>query len=433
MMNPLYEHLNDELERQDSSFWSAHTSPDLLQAAMPALNGDQEVKGLVAVARRIQMASAVQVDPDFAERLEQRMLVHNAMQRLQPPQHSWWSRLFPRSLMRAHPVFAVTLSGCLLVVLLAIGVLMASSQVTNPNNPLYAVNQWEQNVRISLSRSPTDRAQLDLQFAGDRLSTLIDLANPSNAQAYEQQLEELGQQIENTVQSIDQIPAGAQRDQLKSRLATFETQARHVLRSLLPRLTLEERLATTDTLADLGDSVPHLSDVQFILLSHSSGQATIIISGSNLEPGAQVVINGRVMGASGSLQNGVYTFRVNWNSKQQAHSIGILNPDDTFAQTTMIGLSDSGGNGNGNGNGHGNGKGNGNSCGNGNGNGCGNGNGNGNGNGGGKGNGNGGGNGNGNGNSGGHGNGNGKGGGNGNGNNCGKGNGNSCGNGNHGK
>src|ERR1700726_2040382 len=103
-MNPLYEHLNDELERQDGSFWSAHTSPDLLQAAMPALNGDQEVNELVAIAHHIQMASAMQVNPDFAERLEQRMLVHNAMQRLQPFQHSWWSRLSLHWPLHVHAV-----------------------------------------------------------------------------------------------------------------------------------------------------------------------------------------------------------------------------------------------------------------------------------------------------------------------------------------
>ncbi len=57
-MNSLYEHLNDELERQDGSFWSAQTSPDLLQSSMPASSYDQGVNELVAVARRIQLASA---------------------------------------------------------------------------------------------------------------------------------------------------------------------------------------------------------------------------------------------------------------------------------------------------------------------------------------------------------------------------------------
>ena len=117
-MNPLYEYLNDELERQGGSFWSAQTSPDLLQSPIPASSYDQEVNELVAVARRIQLAAAVQVDPDFAETLEHRMLVHHAMQRLQRAQRSRWSRFSPRSLVRAHPVFSVALSCCLLVVLL---------------------------------------------------------------------------------------------------------------------------------------------------------------------------------------------------------------------------------------------------------------------------------------------------------------------------
>jgi hypothetical protein len=379
-MNPLYEHLNDELERQED-IWSTRTSPDLQLSPTPASNYDQGVNGLVAVARRIQQASAVQVDPDFAETLEQRMLVHNAIQRLRRSQHSRWSRLSLDWPLHVHPVIRVVLSCCMLVVLLGIGVLIASAQITDPNNPLYGVNQWEQNVQISLSGSPADRAGLDLQFAGDRLNTLVDLVNASNAQAYEQQLVELDRQIDNAVQSINQVPVGAQRDQLESRLATFQTHVSYVLRGFLPQLTLQERLATTEILADLGNGVPHLQSVQLILPTHPGGLATIIITGSDLESGAQLVIDGRVMGASGSLQNGVYTFMVSWNGKQQAHSIGILNPDGTFAQITMIGLSGSGDNGNGGcGNGNGNGcsnkKGNGN--GNGKENGCGNGKGNGN-------------------------------------------------------
>ncbi|MGB8348132.1 MAG: DUF5667 domain-containing protein [Ktedonobacteraceae bacterium] len=377
-MNPLYEHLNEELERQDNSIWSSHTSPDLLPSLLSA--SDQEVNELVALARHIQLASAVQVDSDFAEKLEQKMLVHNAMQRLQLSQRSWWNRLSPRRLMRTHPVFAVALTGCLLLVLLTCGILMVSSQVTNPNNPLYALNQWEQNVRISLSGSPAGRATLDLQFANDRLNTLTDLTNLSDAQAYEQQLEKLDQQIKNAVQSINQVPAGAQRDQLKSRLATFEIQARQVLRGLLPRLALVERLATTVTLADLGGSVPHLQNVQFISPSHPGGQTTIIITGSDLELGAHLVIDGQVMGVSGSLQNGVYTYMVCWNGngKQQSYNIGILNPDGTFAQITILGPSGSGGSGSGNscgsvsskskGNGNSKSKGNGNSKGKGSGN-----------------------------------------------------------------
>jgi hypothetical protein len=431
-MNPLYEHLNDELERQNGSFWSAQTSPNLPQSTLSDSDSDQEIQGLVAIARRIQLAPAVRVDADFAGRLEQRMLVHNAvqrMQRIQRAQTPWWGKLSPRSLVRAHPVFSVALSCCLLVILLVVGIVIASAQITNPHNPLYAINQWEQDVRLSLSGSAAARAELDLQFAADRLNTLADLANPSDTQSYEQQLEDLSQQIENAVQSINQVPAGPQRSQLQSNLAALETHARQVLRGFLPRLNLQERLATTDALADLGDNVPHLRSVQLVLPTHSSELATVIIDGSGLESGAQLVIDGQVMSSNGSLNNGVYTFKLPWNSNssRQSHTIGILNPDGTFAQITMFGSSWSGGNGNGNHRGNGNGNGNHGDNGNHGGNGNGNGNGNGGGNGNGNGNGNGGGNGNGN-NKGGNGGGNGNNGGNGNH----GGNGNNGGNGNHG-
>src|SRR5437588_12654723 len=133
-MNPLYEQLNDELERQED-IWSTRTSPDLQLSPMPAANDDQGVNGLVAVARRIQQASAVQVDPDFAGRLEHRMLMHNAMQRLQRSQRSRWSRISLHWPLHVHPVFSVALSCCVLVVLLSTGILIASAQITNPNNP----------------------------------------------------------------------------------------------------------------------------------------------------------------------------------------------------------------------------------------------------------------------------------------------------------
>jgi hypothetical protein len=354
-MNSLYEHLNDELERQDGSFWSAHTSPDLLYSLMPAPNSDQEVHELVAVARSIQMASAVQVDPDFAERLEQRMLVHNAMRRFQQPQYSWWSWLSLHRMLHVHPAIRVALSCCLLVVLLSIGVLIASAQVSDPNNPLYALNQWEQNVRISLSGSSSDRAELDLQFANNRLNTLIDLANASDARAYEQQLVALNQQIYNAVQSLNQVPAGGQRDQPAREIATFEMHARHILRGLLPRLNLEERLATTNSLGGLGDNVPHLQSVQINPPTYPGGLAIIRITGSDLQSGVQLIIDGQLVEASGSLQNGAYIFLVSWTGSHQAQSIGILNPDNTTVQTSTITVYTSGSNGNGNGHSSGNG------------------------------------------------------------------------------
>jgi len=284
------------------------------------------------------------------------MLAHNAELRQTRSAGARWNWSFARPL-RAHPVFVAALSFCLLVALLGTSVLALAAQVSNPNNPLYVVKHWEQHVQVSLASSPTERARLDLQFARERLNTLTELTGIVHAEAYQQALTDLDQQISNTAQAVNALPAGPDRDQLSSELTTLEADARHTLRELLPQLALPERLSTTGELDRLGDTVPRLTSVEIDLPAHPDGKATVIIIGDNLQPTAYLLVNGQQAEASGSLQNGTYVFLANWNGNQHPQSIGILNPDGTAAQTTAIVLktSTSPGNGRGNGNGSGNG------------------------------------------------------------------------------
>ena len=46
------------------------------------------------------------------------------------------------------------------------------------------------------------------------------------------------------------------------------------------------------------------------------------------------------VGESGTLENGTDIFVVSWNGQSSPHTIGILNPDGTMAQTTVILFSD---------------------------------------------------------------------------------------------
>ncbi len=352
-MNPLYGYLNDRLEREclDARSWSEEELQDWRRSAVHAANGarDPEVDGLVALARRLQAAPALQVDPDFARRLERRILAGNTELRRRRTAPGWVS---PRSLWM-HPVFGVAAVFCLLVLLLGTGVLVVAAQVSNPNSPLYVVRQWEQHVRISLAGSPADQAEQDLQNARDRLNTLADLADPAHAESYRQALVDLDQQISNATQAINALPAGPDRDRLSSELATLKTDARHILRRLLSPLAWSERLVTTHELGRLGSTVPSLQSVEITLPEHPNGQATVSITGDNLQPGAQLLVDGRLVEASGSLQNSLYVFVANWTGNQHPQSIGILNPDGTAAQTTAITLKTSGGSGRGNGNGGG--------------------------------------------------------------------------------
>src|SRR5215467_5570730 len=120
---------------------------------------DPEVDELVALAHRFQSASPLQVDPAFARHLEQRVLMHNAALGLQQFQRR---RLFPR-LGGVHPFFGVALALCMLLILLGTGVLVVAAQVSNPDNPLYAVKRLEQHMQVSLVNSSNNQAEMDLQ------------------------------------------------------------------------------------------------------------------------------------------------------------------------------------------------------------------------------------------------------------------------------
>jgi len=96
------------------------------------------------------------------------------------------------------------------------------------------------------------------------------------------------------------------------------------------------------------------------LPAHPNGHAIVNISGDDIQPGAQLLVDSQLVEARSSLQNDLNVFVANWAGNQHPRSIGILNPDGTAAQTTTITLQipndHDNGNGGGNGNGNGGGK-----------------------------------------------------------------------------
>jgi hypothetical protein len=332
-MKPLYERLNDRLEQVASRSWQNGHDPSGFMLPEPGLEGDPEVDALVALARRLRASPHIQVDPDFAGQLERRMLRRHAeLQRQQTGKKRSFFFLF-----RTHPAFGAILGLCLLVLVLSTAVLAMAAQVSDPNNPLYALKRWEQHLQISLVSNSGDQASQDLQFARDRLKTLSDTADPAHTVAYSQALADLDQQLQKATAAINGLSTGMQRKQLASDLASLQSDAIHILRGLLPRLTLSERLATTGELARLGDHVPRLINGMLILPPHPHGRATISLSGNDLQPGAQLLVDGKPSGMTGSLQNGQLVFVVvNWKGEQHLQSLGLINPDGTAVQTTAI-------------------------------------------------------------------------------------------------
>ncbi len=330
-MKPASERLNERLELVRRRAKSNRGSSDVQVWPSGVLDSDPEVEELVAVARQWQNSPQLQADAAFAGRLESRLLQRQALLRRTQPKR----RFFPQ-LLRMHPVFSVTLALCLLIFFLGSGVLVVAAQVSNPENPLYSVKNWEQQVQVSLANSPASKAALDVQFAGERLRALTGLASPAQAEAYRQSLTEFEQQLNAAISTIQGLPPGPDRERLSNELASLESDARHSLQGLLPRLALAERLLTTDALGQLGEAIPRLLRVEMVLPAHPDQNATISVTGVNLQPGAQLLVNGQVIGAQSVFQGGAYVFTIGWSSNQQPHSIGVLNPDGMAVQTAAI-------------------------------------------------------------------------------------------------
>jgi len=354
-MKPLYERLNDRFEQVESRSRQNGHYPSNSILPEPELERDPEINALVALALRLRAAPHIQVDPDFARQLERRMLRRHAELQLQ--QTSKKRSFF--FLFRTYPAFGAALGACLLLLVLSTGVLAMAAQSSDPTNPLYALKGWEQRLQISLAGNSENKTSLDLQFARNRLNTLSDLADPAHSAAYSQALADLDQQLQTTTAAINGLPAGTQREQLASEIASLQLDAIHILRALLPRLTLSERIATTGELARLGDNVPRLVNGMLVLPPHPNGRATISLSGSNLQPGAQLLVDGKPTGVTGFLQNGQLIFVVeNWRGEQHPQSLGLVNPDGTAAQATTITVETTNGNVTNNGNNNGKGQGN---------------------------------------------------------------------------
>jgi len=354
-MKPLHDRLNDRLEHIESRNWQNGHHPSDFMLQEPRHEGDPEVDALVVLARRLRVAPHMQVDKDFAGRLERRMLHRHTELQLQRTneKRSFFFRF------RTLPAFGVALCLCLIMLVLGAGVLALAAQISDPNNQLYALKRWEQHLQVSLTNNAGNQASLDLQIARDRLNTLSDLTDPAHAIAYSQALADLDQQLQTATAAINGLPTGTQRQQLASELSGLKSNAIHILRSLLPKLTLSERLATTGELTHLGDNVPLLINGMLILPPHPHGRATISLSGSDLQPGAQLLVDGKPAGVTGLLQNGRLIFVVvNWKGEQHPRSLGLIDPDGTAVQTTAITIETANGNTtsksnhNGQGNGH---------------------------------------------------------------------------------
>lgn len=349
-MNPLEERLNDHLNRPATRNGQPLGNLRVLEAESAS---QADLHELFALARHLQAHPQVQVAPDFAGQLERRMLRRQAELRLQQKRGRFSSRTF----FHAHRVLGSALVACLLCCLFGTSLLALAAQTGRPGNLLYGLKRWEQQVQIQFAR-PDDQVTMHLGLARDDLNALPSLATANHFQDYDETLRDLDHQVAEADTALTSVPAGLSHDQLVQELASFKRTIRQTLRPLLPKLPFQECLTTTTVLAHSGDTVPQLTRATVILPVHVHANARVSLEGTNMAATAQLVVNGRVDRGLGTLHDDLLTYEVNWDGHQPLQSLGILNPDGTAAQITMItvkqntsnGKANGGSNGNANGN-----------------------------------------------------------------------------------
>ncbi|GHO88958.1 hypothetical protein [Dictyobacter formicarum] len=323
------ERLNDLLEEKLQARRGAAMSGELHAHAIS--REDDEINDLLEIAQYLHSTPTMQVDNEFAQRLEARVRAHAINIQQKCATLPWWQTIFLHPLRRQ--IAVATMSVCLL---LGTGAIAMAAQGATPANPLYFIKSLVQNTQQALIPSPLDKAEQAQQSARDHLNTLKTLANPTQEKAYNHELASLEQQLRLASQIIDTIQDGKDRKRLNGELTALRAQASSTLHNLLPMLSSSEQLATTGELKFLGEKVIYVKEATISISTSSHPQVTITITGNNFQPGAQLLINNQLISSTGTLKNGVYTFNVDWNGKQRPAVVSLLNPDDTLAQTTLI-------------------------------------------------------------------------------------------------
>ena len=331
-MEPQQEHRADQLEELLSSHLDQNSAAQMRPAVPDGV--DSEVREMAMLAQHLQTSPSLLPDPAFVQRLERKILAHRVghlqTNELRDKQH----RLIGRVRVSHVQFVSAMLLFCLLIGTSII--LIKAATVSNPDNPLYSVKAWEQQVQFSLANSPQSRADVSLHITRDRLNTITSLTDTSHTSAYQQTLEDIKQQIDAVASTIDTLPAASDRQDLSTGLARLKTDIRHTLYSVLLKIPLAEQLATTTLLGQLGMPVPGIQSVTMVVTTHPTSLATVTIIGTNLTGTTHLIVNNHMVASVCKLKNDSGIFTIPWQNKNPPTVIAVSNADGTTTQTTSI-------------------------------------------------------------------------------------------------
>ena len=226
-----------------------------------------------------------------------------------------------------------------LLCIAGVSVLTAAAVSAGPDSPLYGLHRVEQNVRVQLAPSQGDRVRLHLSYANEALAQLdAAVAGHAGDPAYRSALATFSAEQLAAAQGVAALPADAERDTLNAQLTTLRLRARNDLHVALHAVGWSDRVATTQVLGALGETILVVQDVKVM---REDGPNIHVLrleaNGSGFMPGAAITVDGQPVG---TLLSGTATQLVVEIDTATFHlplrDIGVSNPDGTAALSLKV-------------------------------------------------------------------------------------------------
>lgn len=306
------------------------------QEQVQAAEVTNELHVRLAAAEMLIPYQKMEVPPAVAQGIEQSMRKHIQRQtQITAPVHFPASPQLLKSPRRKRRLFMPFLSAAILLILLGMGAFTAMVHAL-PGDPLYGARQKGDQFVLIFAASPSDRAKetiSQLQGALTDLETVV--GDGRSSDAVQQALQTVIIQTKTAQAAVAALATGSVRASVEPDLMNALRSENQTLRALLNNVNWSTRLAFTQQLGVIGQSVPMIKQVS---ISQQSNDTLIVtITGAHFAPQARLVIDGQSRGTTSqqTLTELVETIsQEDWQSDTAL--IGVLNPDGTAVQVQVV-------------------------------------------------------------------------------------------------
>ncbi|HEU4782303.1 MAG TPA: DUF5667 domain-containing protein [Ktedonobacterales bacterium] len=255
--------------------------------------------------------------------IERGMLRHRRQRRMRRPQWRLWQ----------------VIAAAVLLCVAGVSALTAAAASAGPDSPLYGLHRVEQNVRVQLASSQGDRVRLHLSYANEALAQLdAAVARHAGDPAYRSALATFSSEQLAAVQELATFPAGTERATLDAQLTALRLRARNDLHAALHTISWSDRVATTQVLGALGETILVVQDVKVIREDGPNIHLLrLVASGSGFAPGAVITVDGKTVGTPISATAAQLVVEIDATTFHlPLRDIGVSNPDGTAALSLKV-------------------------------------------------------------------------------------------------